>query len=371
VIEQIAVRNFKAFANCSAEFAPMTLILGENGIGKSTLVQAILLAKQAIEASADIPDKLYLNGPLVKLGNGFDALRQNADDEHIYVDLVIDGDPVSSEADYIAGSDVLPLRFTDTEGVGALRRTRVRYLSAERVGPQLIAPYSQSEASRSEVDEKGTNAFGLLHYSSNMTLDAADARVPQGVSSRGILALFNHYLGKVSSGAAVAVQDLSEIDSVSATFSFTGQSELPMEKIRSTNVGFGLSYVSSIIITCLIAEPGDLIIVENPEAHLHTKGQRAITDLLVRTASAGIQVICESHSREILYCARKKVIDKEVPPDAVSVLYVFLETDGTGNRRAAPWFPLTRAIGELGPVGENFLDYFGAPTDFMQNVVQA
>jgi predicted ATPase len=371
VIEQIAVRNFKAFTNCSAEFAPMTLVLGENGIGKSTLVQAILLSKQVIASADGVPDRLFLNGPFVHIGNGFDALRQNADDEHIYVDLRVDGEPLSWVADYIAGSDVLPMRFTEPRGIEALRNTRVRYLSAERVGPQLIAPYSQSEASRSDVDEKGTNAFGLLHYSSDLALESDDARVPESATSRSVLALFNHYLALVSTGAAVSVQDLSEIDSVSATFSFTGQSELPMERIRSTNVGFGLSYVSSIIITCLIAQRGDLIIIENPEAHLHTKGQRAITELLIRTARAGIQVICESHSREMLYYARQKILDQEIPHDAASVLYVYLENDGSGDRRAAPWFPLTRSIHELGPVGANFLEYFGAPTDFVQNVVPA
>ena len=152
--------------------------------------------------------------------------------------------------------------------------------------------------------------------------------LPEGATSRGVLALFNYYLGLVSTGAAVSVQDLSEIDSVSATFSFTGQSELPMERIRPTNVGFGLSYVSAIIITCLIAQRGDLIIIENPEAHLHTTGQRAVIDLLIRTARSGIQVICESHSREMLYCARQKVIDNAIPSDLASVLYVYLESDG-------------------------------------------
>jgi predicted ATPase len=367
VLERVAVKNFKAFSDCSATFTPLTLVLGENGIGKSTLVQAVLLSKQVLGSADAIPDNLVLNGPLVHIGNGFDALRQNAEEERISADLVIGGRRLSWEADYIAGSDVLPMRFTHEEGIDQLRHTKVRYLCADRVGPQLIAPYSQSEASRSDVDERGTNAFGLLHYSSASALESTDPRVPEGATSRSVQALFNHYLSEVGTGAAVSVQDLSEIDSVSATFSFVGQSELPMERIRPTNVGFGLSYVSSMIITCLIAQPGDLVIVENPEAHLHTKGQRAIADLLIRTAQAGIQVICETHSREILYCTRQRILDHEVPSETASVLYVYAE-DGNGNRRADAWYPLTKPLNELGAVGENFLKYFGAPTDFIQNV---
>ena len=367
MIERVAVRNFKAFNDCVAEFTPLTLVLGENGIGKSTLVQAILLSKQVISSSDAVPHKLILNGPLVHIGNGFDALRQNADEERIYVDLKIGGAELSWEADYIAASDILPMRFSHLDAIASLRATKVRYLCAERVGPQLIAPYSQSEASRSDVDEKGMNAFGLLHYSSTSALEASDERVPDGATSRSVQALFNHYLSEVSTGASIAVQDLSEIDSVSATFSFSGQSELPMERIRPTNVGFGLSYASSIIVTCLIAQPGDLIVIENPEAHLHTKGQRSMADLLLRTARAGVQVICETHSREMLYCTRKRVLDGDVPSKIASVIYVY--GDPAGVRKAGRWFPLTTPLGELGALGTNFLEYFGAPTDFIQNVL--
>jgi predicted ATPase len=303
----------------------------------------------------------------VHIGNGFDALRQNADEERIYVDLLIGGGGLSWEADYVGESDVLPMRFTSEAGVSPLRESRVRYLCAERVGPQLVAPYSQSEASRSGMDQLGTNAFGLLHYSSDSALDAEDARVPPNANSRSIQALFNHYLAQVSTGAAVSVQDLSDIDSVSATFSFVQAGELTMERIRPTNVGFGLSYVSSVIITCLIAQPGDIIVVENPEAHLHTKGQRAIADLLIRTARAGIQVICESHSREMLYFTRQRVLDNEISGDIAGVVYV--HADGNGARRSDPWYPLSRSLNELGELRENFLEYFGAPSDFIQNVV--
>lgn len=366
MLEQVAVKNFKAFSDCSAELGPLTLLLGENGVGKSTLVQAILLSKQVLASTDGVPDKLLLNGSLVHIGNGFDALRQNADEERIYVDLVIDGANLSWQADYISGSDILPMSFTQEQGIEPLRSTKVRYLCAERVGPQLIAPYSHSDASRSDVDEKGTNAYGLLHYSSTSALDSTDARVPDGTASRSVQALFNHYLGKVSTGASVSVQDLSEIDSVSATFSFIGHSELPMERIRPTNVGFGLSYAASIIVTCLIAQPGDLIIVENPEAHLHTKGQRAMADLFIRTATAGIQVICETHSREMLYFLRRRMLDGEIPADRARVVYVYAEPN-TGRRLAEPWYPLTRPLHELGPVGDNFREYFGGPMDFMQN----
>jgi len=366
VIGRVIIKNFKAFRECEIKFSKLTIIMGENGIGKSTIVQSILLSKQALVGSTEIPKNLYLNGPLVKIGNGADALRKNAEEEKIAVSIeLMDGLLFEWSAAYVPGSDVLPMTVGDVSGIQSFRDSRIRYLSAERVGPQLTSPFSQSEASRSDIDERGANALGLLHFSSDMALDSDDPRVPSEAKSRSIQSIFNYYLSKISSGATVAVQDLSDIDSVSATFSFVLQGELPMERIRPTNVGFGLSYSASIIIMCLISKPGETIIIENPEAHLHTKGLRAILDLLVLTAEAGVQVICESHSREILYWTRRKVIESQVPSDLAIVNYV-CSTDGHADKVVVPWYPLSKPLYELGPAAEDFLEHFGAPLDFQQ-----
>ena len=47
-------------------------------------------------------------------------------------------------------------------------------------------------------------------------------------------------------------------------------------------------------------EEGDLFIVEEPEAHLHPKGQRAISDVLVQLANAGVFVLATTHSDIVL-----------------------------------------------------------------------
>jgi predicted ATPase len=69
---------------------------------------------------------------------------------------------------------------------------------------------------------------------------------------------------------------------------------------RSENVGFGYSYVLSIVVTALVAKPGSTVLIENPEAHLHPKAQSRITHLLSRLAEKGVQVMLETHSEHIL-----------------------------------------------------------------------
>ena len=70
--------------------------------------------------------------------------------------------------------------------------------------------------------------------------------------------------------------------------------------LRPTNIGFGISYALPIIIGALIAPKNSLLLVENPEAHLHPAGQSEIGKFLAEVASTGRQVIVETHSDHLL-----------------------------------------------------------------------
>lgn len=69
---------------------------------------------------------------------------------------------------------------------------------------------------------------------------------------------------------------------------------------RPTNVGFGLTYALPIVVACLTAGPGSLILLENPEAHLHPRGQSRMASLIAAAASAGAQLVVETHSDHVL-----------------------------------------------------------------------
>jgi predicted ATPase len=81
---------------------------------------------------------------------------------------------------------------------------------------------------------------------------------------------------------------------------------------KPVNVGFGYSYILPLIVTGLIAKPGEFIIVENPEAHLHPRAQSKIAEFFSSVASCGVQVFIESHSEHILNGLRVSSLKPEI-----------------------------------------------------------
>jgi predicted ATPase len=90
---------------------------------------------------------------------------------------------------------------------------------------------------------------------------------------------------------------------------------------RATNVGFGISYTLPVVVAVLAARPGDLILLEAPEAHLHPRGQSRLGQLLARAASGGVQVIAETHSDHVINGVRVAVHDGLIPPEMAGFLY--------------------------------------------------
>ncbi|PTS94473.1 hypothetical protein DBR27_17750 [Flavobacterium sp. HMWF030] len=90
---------------------------------------------------------------------------------------------------------------------------------------------------------------------------------------------------------------------------------------KPTNVGYGFSYILPILVSGLISKPGEIMIIENPEAHLHPFAQSVIAKFLTLVALKGVQVIIESHSEHILNGLRISVFEDVISSQDLSVLY--------------------------------------------------
>jgi len=91
--------------------------------------------------------------------------------------------------------------------------------------------------------------------------------------------------------------------------------------VRPKNIGSGISYLTAILIVCLAAKKGQVIIVENPEIHLHPKAQSKIGEFLAFVASKGIQIIIETHNDHIINRFRYEVYKGNLKSNQIIIHY--------------------------------------------------
>ena len=99
------------------------------------------------------------------------------------------------------------------------------------------------------------------------------------------------------------------------------------------NFGFGISYMLPIIITCLVAEKESMVIVENPEAHLHPKGQSNMGYFLAQMAHSGVNILCETHSEHIINGIRRYALKNNMNPGDICLNYFMIENEQSVAKR--------------------------------------
>lgn len=81
------------------------------------------------------------------------------------------------------------------------------------------------------------------------------------------------------------------------------------EPVDLTSVGVGVSQILPVIVLCLLAEPGDLVILEQPELHLHPTLQQKLADFLLECTWSGRQLLVETHSEHLINRLRRRVTE--------------------------------------------------------------
>ena len=349
MLRRIGLTNFKCFDALDLPCAPLNLLCGLNGMGKSSVIQALLVLRQSFESGELTAGHLVLGGALIDLGAGSDVLFEDAEEEVVEFMLTGEHDSAPWKAAFeysstgdeltvlgaadttstgVAGSDGPlggPSASTGHEIVSPTWRAvppfggRLHYVQAERVGPRKSYPLSEVAARRVSLGLRGEHAWNLLHRQRTALLPGDDPR-RSGVSGRRLIDVVDHWLQDVSPGAHLGLEAVPAADAVLAGFTFDRPGDVASRRHRATNVGFGLSYVLPVVLA-LLSEPGTLCLVENPEAHLHPRGQTKLAELAARAAAAGVQVFAETHSDHFLDGVRLAVRDGLIAPDQTAIHY--------------------------------------------------
>ena len=99
--------------------------------------------------------------------------------------------------------------------------------------------------------------------------------------------------------------------------------------VNIADVGFGVSQVLPVLVALLIAEPGRLVYLEQPELHLHPRAQYALAKILAESAKRGVKLVVETHSALLLLKVQTLVAEGNLDPELVK-LHWFSRNDENG-----------------------------------------
>ena len=332
MIKQINLQNFKCFENEKIKIAPFNLLSGLNGMGKSSLIQALLLLRQNYELNL-IDNYLILNGELLQIGNYQDLLFQYANSKEIIIEI---------ETEKFANAmwKLFPGNVNDRAIIkepvennniykSALFSNDFHYLTAERIGPRSYYDTSTHKViNQNQMGIRGEFVANYLAEYQTKEIPITNLKHP---STQGdtLYEQLNAWLSEISPNTRIHVEPNMNMNLIGLTYQFIGGKDAG-NYFRPQNVGFGLSYILSILVTILTSKPETLILLENPEAHLHPRAQAQVGRLLALAAANGIQLIIETHSDHILNGVRVAVKEGLISPEQTN--FLFFTRDVIDNR---------------------------------------
>ena len=366
MLESLTLNNFKAFKYQEILLRPLTLLAGLNGTGKSSVLQSLLLLRQSNQQRVLATSEgfgLVLNGELANLGTGYDVLFDSAEEDEIGFALTMEKQEARWHFEYDRQADVL--RYMSKSEVpqsiysGSLFTISFHYLEAERVGPRTsfaMADFVVRELR--QMGTKGQYATHFLHQNSSREVPEP-LHHPLGRSFT-LLGQATAWMGEISPGAVIQVEDYEEMDRMRLAFGFERADTAGVARLyRPTNVGFGLTYTLPVLVALLSSPAGALVLLENPEAHLHPRGQSQVGELIARAASAGIQVIVETHSDHILNGIRVAVKRGLTKPEDVALHFFQRPANDSELSGIEVVSPQIDRDGRLDMWPESFFDEYG------------
>lgn len=333
MITEISIERFKGFVRQRFPFARLTVLTGTNSAGKSSLIQTILLARQA--AAADVGAAIELNGPYnLNLGEAVDVLNHNFE-SHDGVTLEVKEGGSSARVEFgIPGERSQRLKIESKEsfeGFSLAQGERYfSYLCAERIGPRHVFQATSMSAADLSVGATGESVAQVLAQFDNQPVEAA--LVHPGTKAANMRRNLRDQAELWMSSIACPINIEAEwIANTNVTVLRFRKPGFISEWVRPSNTGFGLTHTLPVIVAGLVAKPGGLLIIENPETHLHPRGQSAIGAFLAKVCQAGVQVVVETHSDHVINGIRRAVGVEAILPSDDVLIHFFDQAGSDGS----------------------------------------
>lgn len=359
------IAGFKCFEDKYFELKDITVLTGSNGTGKSSFIQALLLLRSAVEKncndskSADyISDNwknttVPLNGPyLLSLGTVNDIFNENTKlINHIRIELGQEAFDIDlpREEEHNERVVINLESVQETEETPFWRKQKFYYLHTERLGPRLGIDSLYTDFPHCHYRGENTAEVISKH---GLSFKITDERENKSTKSSYLQQQIDSWLAFICPGTA----GVTSIEQDFNRYQIKMRSSAAKSNILAPNIGFGISYALPIIVNGLIAEKDSVFIIENPEAHLHPKGQSNMGFFLGLVASAGVRIIVETHSEHIVNGIRKASLNENpLLPENVGI-YFFEEL--SKNENLAREIKISK-VGDLESFPRDFFDQVG------------
>lgn len=290
----LTIHNFKCFRNQEIELRNLTVLVGANGMGKSSVVQSLLLLRQCKENNND---SIQLNGPYALALGTYESVRSHyADDEPISIKVRdVEGRMIMHS--HMVGQDerqtyIMKLENKEIESNVGVANEHFYFLSAERTGPKISQTIKELSYPHTGYYGEYVAQFLCGH---RFKVEEA-ARLHPQAESPFLIDQVNAWLNEILPGNRVTATENWKLQRAQVLLRNTVSDDY----VEATNLGFGISYCLPIIVNGLMASNGCYFIIENPEAHLHPAAQTAMGKFLALIADSGVHVIIETHSDHIL-----------------------------------------------------------------------
>jgi predicted ATPase len=347
MLTHLHIKGYKCLDDCELPLAPLTLLSGPNASGKSTVIQAILLAFSGIEQK----NVSYLKEAVKPFSHFEEIYCRYSDAREIRIDLA-----VNNKDHYTAIMDRSGLNTTtypDTISFGY--EQNLFYLCAGRSGPEEL-----SEINRDiRIGQHGQFALGLLEQRKDKPVH--QALVHRNAHANTLKAQLAWWLSFIVGVETEANTEKVTASTVKTTFQTEG-----LEDISPFNTGAGNSFLLKLMVMCLTSSPGDLLLIENPEIHLHPGAQSRLGCMLGFLAARGVQAVVETHCEHLINRVRYEIYTHQLPSvgavihykagvrEAFETLYVNERghfCDREGNEKAFPTGFFDTTLAELLEMG--------------------
>jgi predicted ATPase len=337
MIKHINIQNFKSIKEASIELSYLNLFTGVNASGKSTFLQSLLLLRQSYLAHylTGRNKALFLGNSrdketLTNLGTFKDVLYENAQKDDRLVIGFTDNvglnvqfhsklyDSDNKGLTTIAGS--FPINSEYIIETISLFSDNFQYLCADRIAPQ--EDYPRFEGNELLGKDGAFTAHFLEKYGNKpITIKSLKHERTQGDIDT-LIGQVNYWMQDISPNINIQTKENLTTNNIELSYRYVGENGLytPQDR-KPQNVGYGITTTLPILVAILSAKPGDIIIIENPETHIHPKGQAKLVELMALAAESGVQLMIETQSDHFINGLLVAIKKQQIKVDNTKIYY--------------------------------------------------